>query len=125
NALSKRRAPGTSPASGSLRRSLTVAPTPRPRAWQRRTILPGKLVAAGVPDAPMHVYTAGLKGCLVWRSFHKAACYTVEETATKPEHMVRWESPEARAARITATLARKHGVKAPARTPVAPERSAA
>src|SRR5262249_26280251 len=71
-----------------------------------------QLVAAGVPDAPMHVYTAGLKGCLVWRSFHKAAGYTIEETATKPVHMVRWESSEARAARITATLAPKHGVKA-------------
>src|SRR5499427_10009561 len=32
-----------------------------------------QLVSDGVPDAPMHVYTAGLKGCLVWRSFHKAA----------------------------------------------------
>ena len=29
-----------------------------------------QLVADGVPDAPMHVYTAGLKGALVWRSFH-------------------------------------------------------
>src|SRR5499427_1993579 len=32
-----------------------------------------QLVADGVPDAPMHIYSAGLKGCLVWRSFHKAA----------------------------------------------------
>ena len=84
-----------------------------------------QLVADGVPDASMHVYTAGLKGCLVWRSFHKAAGYTVEETATKPVHMVRWESPEARAVRITATLAPKHRVTAPAGTPVAPERSVA
>ena len=74
-----------------------------------------QLVAAGVPDAPMHVYTAGLKGCLVWRSFYRAAGFTYEETTTKPLHVARWESPEARAARITATLARKQGVNAPAR----------
>src|SRR5262249_39540492 len=40
-----------------------------------------QLVADGVPDAPMHVYTAGLKGCLVWRSFYKAAGYTFKENA--------------------------------------------
>ena len=79
-----------------------------------------QLVADAVPDAAMHVYTAGLKGALVWRSFHKAAGYTIEETATKPAHRVRWECPEARAARIAATLARKQGVNAPAGTPVAP-----
>ena len=84
-----------------------------------------QLLADGVPDAPMHVYTAGLKGCLVWRSFYRAAERAVEETATKPVHMVRWESPEVRAAGITATLAPKQGVNAPADTPVAPEHSAA
>ena len=76
-----------------------------------------QLVTDGVPDAPMHVYTEKLKGCLVWKSFYRAAGYTIEETTTKPVHMVRWESPEARAARITATLAPKQGVKAPAGTP--------
>jgi hypothetical protein len=35
-----------------------------------------ELVADGVPDAPMHIYRAGLKGYLVWRSFHKAAEFT-------------------------------------------------
>ena len=34
-----------------------------------------QLVADGVPDAPMQVYSAGLKGCLVWRSFYRAAGY--------------------------------------------------
>jgi hypothetical protein len=29
-----------------------------------------------VPDAPTHICTAGLKGYLVWRSFHKAAEFT-------------------------------------------------
>jgi len=84
-----------------------------------------ELVADGVPDAPMHIYTLGLKGALVWRSFYRAAGYTIEETATKPVHMVRWESSEARAARITATLAPKQGVKGSAATRVAPEHSAA
>jgi len=55
-----------------------------------------QIVADGVPDAPMRVYTAGLKGALVWRSFHKAAGYTIEETTTKPVHMARCESPEVR-----------------------------
>jgi hypothetical protein len=32
-----------------------------------------QLVADGVPDGSMQVYTAGLKGCLVWRSFYSAA----------------------------------------------------
>ena len=73
-----------------------------------------QLVADGVPDAPMQVYTARLKGCLAWRSFYRAAGFTCEEAATKPAHMVRWESAKARAARITATLAPKQGVKAPA-----------
>ena len=82
-----------------------------------------QLVADRVLDAPMHVYTEGLRGCLVWRSFYRAAGFTYEETATKPVHMARWESPEARAARITATLAPKQGVKAPIGTPVASEAS--
>jgi len=34
------------------------------RIWPANDIA-RQLVAAGVPDAPMQVYTAGLKGCLV------------------------------------------------------------
>jgi len=82
-----------------------------------------QLVADGVPDAPMHIYTARLKGALVWRSFHKAAGFTTEETMTKPVHRVRWRDPAAEAAQITARKAPKQGVKAPAGTPVAPEAS--
>src|SRR5262252_2708438 len=43
-----------------------------------------QLVADGIPDAPMHVYTAGLTGCMVWRSFHRAAERTIEENAHVP-----------------------------------------
>jgi hypothetical protein len=73
-----------------------------------------QLVADGVSDAPMQVYTAGLRGYLVHRSLYKAAGFTIEDTATKPAHIARWESPEARAARITATLPQKQGVRVPA-----------
>src|SRR5215831_20072281 len=59
-----------------------------------------QLVADGVPDAPMQVYTAGLKGCLIWRTFHKAAERTIEETATKPVHMIRWRDPALERAQI-------------------------
>jgi len=52
-----------------------------------------QLVAAGVPDAPMQVYTAGLKGCLVWRSFYSAAERIYRESATEPVRPVRWIDP--------------------------------
>jgi len=51
-----------------------------------------QLVAVGVPDAPMQVYTAGLKGRLVWRSFHKAAERTIEENAQVPVRSRRYSS---------------------------------
>ena len=35
-----------------------------------------QLVTDGVPDAAMQVYSEGLKGCLVWRSFYTAAGFT-------------------------------------------------
>jgi len=82
-----------------------------------------QLVADGVPDAPMQVYTAGLKGCLVRRSFHKAAGYTFKENAQTPVKRVRWEAPEDATQRYRA--GQKQGVKAPAGTRVAPEQSAA
>jgi hypothetical protein len=76
-----------------------------------------QLVADGVPDAPMHIYTAGMKGCLTWPSFHRAALFAYEETATKPAHVVRWRDPAAETAQITARKAPKQGVNAPATTP--------
>jgi hypothetical protein len=80
-----------------------------------------QLVADGVPDAPMHVYTEGLKGNLVWRSFYRAAGFTYEESITKPVHMVRWRDPAAEAAQIAARKASKQGVKALPATPAYPE----
>ena len=43
-----------------------------------------QLVADGIPDEPMQVYTAGLKGCLVWPSFHRAAERNIEENSQVP-----------------------------------------
>ena len=79
-----------------------------------------QLVADGVPDAPMQVYTEGLKGCLVWRSFYRAAGYTFRESAMKPVHQAPWVDPTAVRAQFSATTGAKQGVKAPAGTPVAP-----
>src|SRR5215831_405298 len=77
-----------------------------------------QLIADGVEDAPMQVYTAGLKGCLIWPSFHKAAGYTFKENAQTPVKRVRWEAPEDAAQRYRA--APKQEVKAPAGTPGSP-----
>src|SRR5437763_15037596 len=63
-----------------------------------------QLVADGVPDAPMQVYTVGLKGCLSWYSFYRATGYTVEESATKPAHRARWTDAGARVAQFTAAF---------------------
>ena len=82
-----------------------------------------QLVADDVPDAPMHVYTLGLKGCLFWRSFYKAAGYTFRESATKPVHQTRWVDPASVMAQISATTEVKQGLKAPPRGRVAPESS--
>jgi hypothetical protein len=73
-----------------------------------------QLVAAGVPDAPMQVYTAGLKGCLVWRSFYSAAERIYRESATEPVRPVRWIDPTVTRAQIAGSTAPKQGVKAPA-----------
>ena len=53
-----------------------------------------QLVADGVPDAPMHVYTAGLRGCIIWQSFHKAAERTIKENAQTPVRKARWRAPQ-------------------------------
>ena len=84
-----------------------------------------QLVADGIPDAPMQVYTEGLKGCLVSRSFYRAAGYTFRESATKPVHQARWVDLAIARAQFSATTEAKQGVKAPAGTPVAPKASGA
>ena len=80
-----------------------------------------QLLADGIPDAPMQVYTEGLKGCLVWNSFHRAAGFAYEESMTKPVHRVRWRDPAAEAAQIAARKASKQGVKALPAAPAYPE----
>lgn len=60
------------------------------------------LVAAGVPDAPMHVEQVGIAGHLVWKSFHKAALWTYEETATKPLRRIPYAEVEAGRERLRA-----------------------
>src|SRR5262249_24518916 len=70
----------------------------------------GQLVADGVPDDEMRIYTAGLKGCMIWRSFHKAAERTIEENASTPVASRRYRLP----------ATDKQGVNAPATTPVGP-----
>jgi hypothetical protein len=83
------------------------------------------LLAAGIPDQPMAVTHRGLKGEMTCRSFHEAARWTYEETATKPLHRVRWRDPAIETAQITARTGRKQGVNAPGGTPVAPDGSRA
>jgi hypothetical protein len=69
-----------------------------------------QLVADGVPDTPMQIYSAGLKGCLTWPSFRLAALFTYEETATKQVRMVRWRDNAARMAQFTAASRDKQRV---------------
>src|ERR1043166_9665862 len=76
-----------------------------------------QLVADGVPDAPMQVYTEGLKGCLVWRSFYSAAGYTFEENDRAP---VKRRRPRASQDGQGVPTGPKQGVNAPAGSPVAP-----
>jgi hypothetical protein len=68
-----------------------------------------QLLADGVPDAPMHIYTAGLKGCLVWPSFYRVAGLAIRESATKPVHQARWTDPIAVKAQFSATTGAKQG----------------
>jgi hypothetical protein len=82
-----------------------------------------QLVADNVPDAPMHVYTEGLKGCLVWRSFHKAAERTIEENAQVPVRARRYRPPQDQWQGVRAGS--KQGANASAGTPVAPDASGA
>jgi hypothetical protein len=67
------------------------------------------LVAAGIPDAPMQVHSAELRGHTDYRSFHKLAGYTFEENAQMALKRRRYRVG---AGDLT-------GVVAPAATPVA------
>ena len=78
-----------------------------------------QLVANGVPDAPMHVYSAGLAGCLIWRSFYNAAERTIEENAQVPARSRRYRPPQDQRQGVPA--APKQGVKAVAARVALPE----
>jgi hypothetical protein len=97
----------------------------KPCAWIEETTINGRnftarsrygatnelarqLVAAGVPDGSMSVYTASLRGFAIIRSFYRAAQWTYEETATVPLHRVPYARVEAARER-----ARGAGVQAP------------
>jgi len=82
-----------------------------------------QLVSDGVPDGPMHVYTLGLKGCLVWRSFHKAAERTIEENAQVPVRSRRYRRPQDQHQGVRA--GQKGGGKRSGWYSDSPERSAA
>jgi hypothetical protein len=68
------------------------------------------LAAAGIPDAPMRVYTRGLRGYLSTPSFHEAATWTYRESASESLHQARWVDPAIVRAQITRTIGPKQGV---------------
>jgi hypothetical protein len=76
-----------------------------------------QLVADGVPDAPLQVYTEGMKGCMVWRSFHSAAGYTFEENDRAP---VKRRRPRPSRGEQGVPTGPKQGVNAPPGTLIAP-----
>lgn len=67
------------------------------------------LVAAGIADAPMAVRQPGLKGEMIYRSFHAAAAWMIAETAGLGPHRVRWEDPAVKAARMRSAFGQKQG----------------
>jgi hypothetical protein len=82
------------------------------------------LTAAAIPDAPMHVYTHGIRGCLTTPSFHEVAIWTYEESASVPLHRIPYARVEAareraRSAGVAADLLGVNDLAAPM---VAPER---
>jgi hypothetical protein len=67
-----------------------------------------QLVAAGIPDAPMFVHTAGVKGFATILSFHRAAESAYEESVTVPLRRTSYARKAAARER-----ARSIGVEAP------------
>src|SRR5437763_1050838 len=58
------------------------------------------LIAAGVPDQPLEIVTAGIRGALVWPSMYRAAGVSYAEGASKPLHAVSFERVEAARERL-------------------------
>ena len=72
------------------------------------------LVAAGIPDAPMQVTTAALRGETTYRSFYAAADRTIEEDAKVAVRSRRYRPPQNETQGVRA--ASKQGVNALADT---------
>jgi hypothetical protein len=76
-----------------------------------------QLVAEGVSDRPLEIHTEGLRGALVWPSFHKVAERHLAENAGRPVHSISWSSVAARDAwRVAQRVSpkpHKQGVIAP------------
>jgi hypothetical protein len=51
------------------------------------------LVSAGVPDQPVEIRQAGVKGCITCRSLHELARRAYHESSTVTLRRVRWKSP--------------------------------
>ena len=58
-----------------------------------------QLVADGIPDAPMEIAHAELRGTMSYRSFHAAAKWTYTETAGTPLHRIPYREFDAAALR--------------------------
>jgi hypothetical protein len=67
-----------------------------------------------VPDQPVEVRHAGIKGCLSWRSLHEMARWTYEESARVPLRRVRWK-PLPDFIAVGRDVLPKTGVKRPSR----------
>lgn len=49
------------------------------------------LVSARVPDQPVEIRQAGIKGCITYRSLHELARWAYHESATVTLRRVRWK----------------------------------
>lgn len=49
-----------------------------------------QLVAVGLPDQPVEIFTQGVRGCVGYRSLHKIATLTIAESATKAVRTAKW-----------------------------------
>jgi|KBSMisStandDraft_5_1062788.scaffolds.fasta_scaffold01171_4 hypothetical protein len=73
------------------------------------------LVAAGIPDQRVRVYSQGFVGCMRYPSLYRMAGLTIEESASKPVHPASWSPHPGRVGEQDADLrsppSSKTGVK--------------
>jgi hypothetical protein len=75
-----------------------------------------QLVAAGIADAPMTVYSGNLRGHMTIPSFHEAAKWTYTEGAFRGVRRTRWVDLAAKHAQPVTETGPKQGVKPSAGT---------